>query len=241
MAVEQLTLKLALRDDATFDNFYPGENNTLVAHCKAFCKDGPLENFIYLWGPPASGKTHLLQSCCHAIPVGAALYIDFSEPHLTPDVLVDLEYWPALCLDNITEVIGRAAWEQALFDLYNRSRERHARWLVSATLPPAQILCSMADLRSRLSWGLTLALTPLADDQKLAALQMRAQRRGLNLSDESGHFLLNHYPRDMAALFSALETLDQAALAAHRRLTIPFIKQVLNKSFQEGRANRVKA
>ncbi|MGC8519703.1 MAG: HdaA/DnaA family protein, partial [Steroidobacteraceae bacterium] len=35
------------------------------------------------------------------------------------------------------------------------------------------------------------------------------------------------FPRDMAQLYALLDTLDEAALAAQRRLTVPFIREVL--------------
>ena len=61
----QLTLGLALRDDATFSNFYPGDNLALLNHLQVFSA-GKGEQFIYLWGAAGMGRTHLLQACCHA-------------------------------------------------------------------------------------------------------------------------------------------------------------------------------
>lgn len=224
--VRQLTLGLSLRDEATFSNFYPGDNVALLAHLQAFATASG-EQLVFLWGPAGSGRTHLLQASCHLLEPGQAVYLDLAEPALQPAVLMDLEYFSLVCLDNIDSILGREDWEVALFNFYNRSREQGSRLLVSGSAPPAQLVCQLADLRSRLAWGLVLCLQPLADDQKLIALKIRAKQRGLELTTEVGKFLLHHCSREMNNLFQALERLDQESLSAKHRLTIPFVKQVL--------------
>lgn len=220
----QMTLGLVLRDDATFDNFYPGDNLALLAQLQSF-STGEGEPCLYLWGASGGGRTHLLQACCHAASRG--IYLDLAECGLQPALLVDMEYFPFVFIDNIDAIMGDPAWELALFNFYNRSRAQGARLLMAGSAAPSQLGCRLPDLSSRLSGGLALNLQPLTDDQKLNALKMRAKRRGLELSVDVGNFLLSHYSRSMNHLFFALETLDQEAMAAKRRLTIPFTKEVL--------------
>ena len=86
----------------------------------------------------------------------------------------------------------------------------------------------LADLQSRLSLALVFQLHDLSDEDKLRALQLRASRRGLQLSDEAGRYILTRGERTMSKLFAHLECLDQASLQAQRKLTIPFIKATLN-------------
>jgi len=63
--------------------------------------------------------------------------------------------------------------------------------------------------------------------EQLAALRLRAQQRGFELPDETARYLQRRLPRDLRSLFAVLDELDAAALAAQRRLTVPFIKDVL--------------
>jgi DnaA family protein len=56
---------------------------------------------------------------------------------------------------------------------------------------------------------------------------MRAERRGMILNEDVGKFILTHCPRHMSTLFAALDALDKMSLAAQRKLTIPFVKEVL--------------
>jgi DnaA family protein len=85
----------------------------------------------------------------------------------------------------------------------------------------------LPDLRSRLATGLVYQLTSMSDQQKQQALILQAQSRGLSMSDEVAQYLLRHYGRDMPALMTVLQQLDKASLQAKRRLTIPFVRQVL--------------
>ena len=80
---------------------------------------------------------------------------------------------------------------------------------------------------SRLSWGQVYQLKALADDDKLKALQLRAQLSGFELPTEVGLFLLKRVNRDMKTLFSLLEKFETATLIEQRKLTIPFIKNIL--------------
>jgi DnaA family protein len=85
----------------------------------------------------------------------------------------------------------------------------------------------LADLKSRLSWGLVFRLHPLNEQDTLAAVDLYAQQLGLDLSPQVSRFLFAHCRRDFASLRCVLERLDRATLAAKRKLTIPFIKTLL--------------
>lgn len=225
----QLTLGVNLRDDATFSNFYLGDNAGLVEALKQLIA-GTGEHFIYLWGAAGVGRSHLLQACCHAVSEQqqTAIYLPLSEAQpMTPDALQGLEAMDLICIDDIESVLGQDEWEEALMHFYNRARDSGARLIVSAASAPIHLLCQLADLQSRLSWGLAFQVHGLLDEQKILALQMRARHRGLALSREVGQYLLRRYPREMADLFNVLDRLDHASLVAQRRLTIPFIKNVL--------------
>lgn len=107
------------------------------------------------------------------------------------------------------------------------SIQKPCRLLVSAETSPLHIQLQLADLKSRLSSGVTYQLHLMNDEEKIEALKLRAHCRGLELNQAVAQFLLNHCPRNMRQLFETLEKLDHASLAEQRRLTIPFVKQIL--------------
>lgn len=218
----QLPLRIGLRDSATLDNFHVGDNAMLI-----HTLEQATEPFVYLWGTGGSGKSHLLQALCRVEE--AAAYLPLVElKGLGPAILDGLESMSLICIDDLQVVAADPLWEAALFHLYNRIRDAGGRLVVAASLSPAALGVGLADLRSRLGWGPVFQLIALDDAGKLAALQQRARARGLELSDEVGGYLLRHSPRDTHALFALLERLDQASLAAQRRLTIPFVRDLIN-------------
>lgn len=226
----QLPLGLTLNDSATFANFITGPHSEAVQAVQA-CARGQGEAFIYLAGAAGTGKTHLLQAACHAMARqgGTVVYLPLQcAAQFGLDALDGLERMALVCLDDVQALVGQPEWEQALFNLFNRVRDSGGRLLVAANAKPSQLGLSLPDLVSRLSWGVTYVLPSLDDADKLRALSLRAQARGFELPDEVGRYLLVRLPRDMQALFAVLDRLDQASLAAQRRLTVPFIKSILD-------------
>lgn len=228
----QLPLGVRLRDDATFANYYPGANAAALGYVERLCEPeaGWAENLIYLWGVEGVGRSHLLQAACLRFERRGelAVYLPLSEVvEHGPAVLDELEACQLVCLDELDAVVGRADWEEALFHLFNRLRDAGRRLLLAADAAPRALSVQLPDLRSRLSQALVFQLQLLSDEEKLRALQLRASRRGLQLPDDVGRFILTRGARSTSSLFELLEQLDQASLQAQRKLTIPFLKQTL--------------
>jgi DnaA family protein len=225
----QLPLGLALRDGARFDSFFPGPNREALDSVQ-LAASGQGESLVFLTGPAGTGKSHLLQAACHhaADSQRAATYLPLRQLiDLAPGVLEGLEQLDLVCLDDVHLLAGDTAWEHALFDLFNRLREAGGTLLVAGEQRPDLTGFALPDLASRLGWGLTYRLRPLADADMLAALTCRAAGRGLALPEETASYLLKRVPRDPAAVFDLLDRLDQASMVEQRRLTIPFVKAVL--------------
>jgi DnaA family protein len=225
----QLTLGLSLKDEATFANFYAAKNIEIVTELKKTAS-GQGENVIYLCGTRGQGCSHLLQAACHYAhqQQKTSVYLPLANlASYTPEVLNNLELLDLVCIDDLHLIAGCPDWEEAVFHLYNRIRDSGKKIIVAAKDLPKAIQLNLLDLISRLSWGFVFQLHPLNDTEKLSILTMRAKHRGISLSEEVGKFILTHCPRHMGTLFAALDALDKASLAAQRRLTIPFVKEVL--------------
>ena len=157
------------------------------------------------------------------------IYLSLAELIATaePEILQSIEQLDLLCLDGIDAVVGNKAWEEALFHCFNRVRLSGGKLLMAANKSPANIAFTLPDLRSRLATALVYQLPEMADESKQQALIIQAQSRGLILSEDVAQHLLRHYGREMSELMSVLQKLDDASLAEKRRLTIPFVSQVL--------------
>src|SRR5438445_8574439 len=201
--INQLTLGVGLKDEGTFANYFAGKNSLLIRELKK-SSQGMGERIIYLYGAGGQGSTHVLQACCHeAYQQGlSAAYLPLTSLiDFSPDVFDGLESRELVCIDDVHMIAGKPVWEEAIFHAYNRIHDAGGQLIVTAKMPPKLLGLALPDVVSRLSWGIVFQLQSLTDDEKLQVLIMRAERRGMTLSEEVGKFILTHCPRHMSTLF----------------------------------------
>lgn len=230
--MSQLVLPLRLADHAVFASFYESGNEPLVATLMELARgaaDGAGHG-CWLWGEAATGKTHLLQAVCD-LAGDRAVFVPLSMfAAAGPAVLEGLASRDLVCVDDIENVVGDPDWETALFDLCNQLVDAGGQLIVAASTTPRECRIKLPDLASRLSRLPVFHVHALDDEQRVGALQLRARHRGLELPAETARYLLKRSRRDMASLYELLDKLDLEALRAKRRLTIPFVRDVLQLS-----------
>ncbi len=223
---QQLPLGLSIRPSIDFASFIAGRNGEAISRLRT-----PQDPFVYLWGESGSGKSHLLQAAClqahreERLPAYLPLK---SQGEIDPEMLQGLERYALVCLDDLEQIAGDALWERAIFNLFNLLRENGGQLIVAADRPPTNLPIALPDLASRLTWGPCYHLLPLDDEERLELLLRSAERRGMSMSVETASFLLQRTPRDIHFLTLLMDRLDTASLAAQRRLTIPFVREILN-------------
>jgi len=235
--VQQIPLGVRLPDRAVFASFLPARNAQAVEHLRRLSTgEEQGGGLTWLCGPAGCGKSHLLQAVCTlAGERMRAGYVPLAQvAQLGPGVLEGLPQLQCLCLDDLQAIGGRLEWERALFALLCELQEAHARLIVAAPAPPALLGWALADLGSRCAAGAVFQLRALDEEEQHAALQLRARLRGLELPPETWQWLQRRVPRDMRTLYELLDTLDEASLAAQRRLTVPFIREVLRAAALPG-------
>ena len=227
--MRQLPLGVRLNDSAVFDTYFPGPNEEAMVFVRGVAT-GEADSGAWLWGPGGSGKTHLLQAACRAAESKAlnAGYLPMDQlVRHGPEVLEGWQDRDLLAMDRIESIAGSPAFEAALFKLFNELHAAGGKLLIASQSAPTTLPVKLADLKSRLAWGVIYQLERLNDDQCVAALQLRARHRGLEMPDATARYLMRRLPRDIATLCDWLDRLDSASLAAQRRLTVPFVKVVL--------------
>ena len=226
---QQISLDIGLKDSSTFASFYNRGNEQVLADIANFIDDNQIK-ILYLWGSSGSGKTHLL----HAIQNqelekgGVVYYLPFSNVKNYPvEALEGLETASLICLDELEHIAGIKHWEEAVFHLLNRTWENGNKVVIAASGNIQEIGISLPDLQSRLTWGLNSKLNELDDVGKQLCLKFRASLRGFELNEDVCSFLLKRLPRNMQQLFEFLELIDKQTLVEKRKVTIPFIKSLL--------------
>lgn len=215
--MEQLPLAISVPSEPTLANFVTGSNAEALARLRDAADGAGAESIIYLWGEPGCGRTHLLRAAARAAADGAYLPSDGEHTQAQARLIA------ADDVDRLDE-----ARQVALFNLINRARETGGTVVAAGCAPPAR-LALREDLKSRLGWGLVYQLRPLSDAEKALHLRAEAERRGMRLADEVVWYLLSHLPRDLPSLNSALDRLDRYSLARRRHITLPLVREVLER------------
>jgi DnaA family protein len=226
----QLPLALRWPAQQRFDAFVPGENGVAVDLLRRAAIE-TAQTSLYLSGNLGSGRTHLLIATCAAANEAgrSAQYLPLATLHANaPASIRAFGGSDLLALDDVDAIAGDAAAEHALFDLYNRCRAEGATLLFVASAPPAQIGLTLPDLVSRLSACTQIALKPLTEDARRDLLRERAVARGIELDDAVVDWLFAREKRDIASLLGVLDRVDAASLAAQRRVTVPFLRKMLD-------------
>ncbi len=230
----QLPLALRTRADQRFDSFVGAADGTL-AQLQALARGGSTD-WIYLHGPAATGKTHLLLAVCRLAgeATRSAAYLPLaSAAGRAAEALAALHGHALVAIDGIEAIAGDDADELALFDFHNRAHDAGTAVLYAARAPADALPILLPDLRSRLAQCTRVVLQPLDDAGRRHVLEDRAVRSGLQLDPAALDWLLRRVGRDLASLAALLDRLDRASLAAQRRVTVPFLRQVLG---EDGRA-----
>lgn len=226
--IRQFPLDLRWPPHQRLDAFWPGANVSALQGVTDVANGG--DAWLYLHGPAGTGKSHLLIGACRAA-IDAnrpARYLSLAQlPAPRADAIAAVDAEGLLAIDDVQAIAGEREAERALFDLYNRAKAAGARMLFAADASPAELGIALADLVSRFAMCTQYALRPLDDAGRRAMLRVLAGRLGLRLDDEVLDWWFVRQPRDPASLVALLQRVDRASLAAQRRITIPFLRELL--------------
>jgi len=203
-----MALPLSHNDRASFDNYWVGNNYELVTALRSIVQAQAIEqSVLYIYGPSGSGKSHLLFAAMRLAKQDGVQtsYISLSDEHVSVDMLGILDVSNLVFIDSIDAWAGDQDKERALFTLFEQIKHSGGRLVLASPQPPESSGFDIRDLISRLMSGLIYGLHPLTEEQQLDAIKMRANQRGLLISEETVKFLLKHSSRDNRELFTVLE------------------------------------
>lgn len=232
----QLALPVLLKHDALLENYFGVANQKISALLRLGLKHRQ-ETLYYLVGQTDAGKTHLASAAINYIEElgGTACYFALAELPKHDDACQEpgalfegLDEYDLVVLDDIDRWLSSASRELALFNLFNQFKLSGRQLIVTARSVPTHLQLALEDLSSRLKSGLLLSLNTLIDDEKEAVLRAFAKQKGLLMEEGVSAFILKRGGRTMTELVSVMDILDHASLVEQRRLTVPFVKKILD-------------
>jgi len=232
--MKQLALDFAHPPQPALDNFLPGRNAELLQSLRRVAARKGGEGFLYVWGRPVSGRTHLLKGVVAELQRAglAAAYVACAGGTRLPDGLDRME---CVALDDVDRLDDEM--QVAAFDLYNALRENGRALVAAGTAPPVQLELR-EDLVTRLAWGLVYQVHALNDEEKSRALAEYAEGRGFRLQPEVRDYLLTRGSRSLSSLLVAVDALDRYSLETKRPVTVPLVRELLHAAGRSGQGMR---
>lgn len=230
--MRQLALDITDRPAPTLDNFIAGGNGELLQQLRRLALQDMENRFVYVWGTPGCGRSHLLKATVTAFAAGgrSAAYVACAQDKGLSANLAEMN---CIALDDV-DCLDEAG-QGALFSLYNGVRESDGALIASGGVPPSELKLRR-DLVTRLGWGLVYQVHPLTDAEKTKALRQYAELRGLKMSVGVCDFLLHRLRRDMTSLLVMLDGVDRYSLETKRPITVPLLREFLEAGQNKRRA-----
>ena len=221
----QYPFNFAIQTELLFSNFSSSPANAPLLHfLRNFTRSN--EHLGYLWGTRGRGKTHLLQALCQGSD--RAVYIPLQQMlAYGPHTLDGLETLDMIVLDDLQAVAGQKVWEEKLFELFNAVQASGGRLCFAATDVLSLLPLQLADLRSRLQLCVSYEVLESDDLLKALIIKLRAEQRGMEIKDDVMQYIMLRNSRNLHDLMAVLDKLDTVSLAEQRRITIPFVKEIM--------------
>jgi DnaA-homolog protein len=229
-SVPQIPFQFGNNQQHDLASFLPGENQTLL-HLLNTIANNENPHCLYLWGLSGTGKTHLLQAVCKQANESNlhVAYIPLKQlDEISIEMLHDLGELDIVCIDDLECIAGHKEWQQGLTWLYNELRDNKRSLVMSANISPVNISLEVDDLKSRLSWDQVYPIKQASDELKVQILKQKAVARSFELGDDVIEYIIRRVDRDLTSLIEILDEIDHASLAAKRKITIPFVKELIS-------------
>lgn len=227
----------------TFGNFVEGKSNQLaVAAAKQVAQNpGGSYNPLFLYGGVGLGKTHLMCAVGNALKARepsarivylyAQRFVDDMVTALQNKAINDFKRYyrslDALLIDDIQFFVKKEHSQEEFFHTFNALLEGGHQIILTCDRYPKEIQGLEERLKSRIGWGLTLALEPPDLETRVAILMDKASRASLNLPTEAAFFIAQRIRSNVRELEGALKRVIASANFTKRKIDVNLVKESL--------------
>ncbi|WP_102947110.1 MULTISPECIES: chromosomal replication initiator protein DnaA [unclassified Stenotrophomonas] len=228
----------------TFANFVEGRSNQLglAAAFQAAQKPGDrAHNPLLLYGGTGLGKTHLMFAAGNAMrqanPAAKVLYLR-SEQFFSAMIRAlqektmdqfkrQFQQVDALLIDDIQFFAGKDRTQEEFFHTFNALFDGKQQIILTCDRYPREVEGLEARLKSRLAWGLSVAIEPPDFETRAAIVLAKARERGAEIPDDVAFLIAKKMRSNVRDLEGALNTLTARANFTGRAITTDFAQETL--------------
>lgn len=233
-----------LIDGFTFESFVAGKANQLAraAAVQVAGNPGTSYNPLFVYGGVGLGKTHLIHAVGNYVlsqTAGAARIRYLHAAQYISDVVKAYQqksfddfkrYYHSLDLlliDDIQFFTGKDRTQEEFFYAFNALMEAHKQVIITCDTYPKDIAGLDERLKSRFSWGLTVAIEPPEQEMRVAIILKKAEAVGVALAEEVAFFIAKHIRSNVRELEGALKSVLAYARFNGRDITLETTKEAL--------------
>jgi chromosomal replication initiator protein len=229
--------------DFRFDNFVAGKANQLAraAAMQVAEHPGTSYNPLFIYGGVGLGKTHLIHAVGNAVLeqrpetnvryLHAAQYIsDVVHAYQQKSFDQFKRYYHSLDLlliDDIQFFTGKDRTQEEFFYAFNALIETHKQVIITCDTYPKDLAGIDERLKSRFSWGLTVAVEPPEQEMRVAIILKKAESLSMKISEEVAFFIAKHIRSNVRELEGALKSVVAFARFSAKEITLDSTKEAL--------------
>jgi chromosomal replication initiator protein len=233
----------SLISEFTFENFVPGKANQLARAAAMQVAENPGTSYnpLFVYGGVGLGKTHLIHAVGNYVMarqpnarvryLHAAQYIsDVVRAYQQKSFDAFKRYYHSLDLlliDDIQFFTGKDRTQEEFFYAFNALIEAHKQIIITCDTYPRDIVGIDDRLKTRFSWGLTVALEPPEQEMRVAIVLRKAEALGVRLDEDVAFFIAKHIRSNVRELEGALKNVLAFARFGGRELTVEVAKEAL--------------
>jgi chromosomal replication initiator protein len=232
-----------LNPDFTFDNFVPGKANQLARAAAVQVAENPGVSYnpLFVYGGSGLGKTHLLHAIGNHVamhnPTARLRYLHANQ-YITDVVRAYQQksfdafkrYYHSLdvlLIDDIQFFTGKDRTQEEFFYAFNALVEGHKQIVITCDTYPRDVAGIDDRLKTRFSWGLTVAIEPPEQEMRVAIVLKKAEAVGIKLGEDVAFFIAKHVRSNVRELEGALKNVLAFATFNGKDLTVEVARDAL--------------
>lgn len=227
----------------TFESFVQGKSNQIAraAAEQAASPENIAYNPLLIYGGVGLGKTHLMQSVGHRLlankPRARIAYV--RSEHFVNEMVTAIRHnrmdrfkdhyrsLDALLIDDIQFFANKDRSQEEFFHTFNSLLEANQRIIITCDRFPKEVEGLEDRLKSRFSWGLSVAVEPPELETRVAILLSKADYLSVEMPQEVAFFIAKRVRSNVRDLEGALHRLKASAQITGATITVDFAKQAL--------------
>jgi chromosomal replication initiator protein len=239
-----------LNEKYTFDMFIEGDCNQLARSAGFAISDRPGKNSfnpLIIYGDVGLGKTHLAQAIGNRVlelyPGRTVLYITTDKftnqiiqaikNNAVNDLVNFFQFVDVLIVDDIQFLANKQKMQEIFFNIFNQLHQGGKQIVLTSDRPPKDMNGIEERLISRFKWGLTADLQAPDLETRMAILEAKSMREGIDIPQNVMEFICYHIKNNIRELEGALITLTARSSLNQREIDIPLAKEVIKNFISE--------